>query len=83
MSGENDTGWCHLLLVTCCNPVTLVTGARLPQHIRAPPGMLELLPNPILKGVMECLLSLEPDQAQGLLSVLLGVEALVGQVKEN
>ena len=49
--------------------------------IPAPPGTLKLLPNPVLKGVMEHLLSLESNQPRGPLSVLLGVEALVGQVK--
>ena len=61
----------------------LVTGVRLPWRIPASPGMLKLPLNPSLKGIMEHLLSLETDQPCSPLSVLLGVEALVGQVKEN
>ena len=83
MSGENGAGCCHLLLMTYCNLVTLVAGVRLLWHIPMPPGTFKLPPNPVLKGVMECLLSLEADQTSGPLSVLLGVEAVVGQVKEN
>ena len=76
-------GWCHPLLVTCCHLATLVTGVRLPRCIPMSPGMLKLPLNPILKGVTEHLPLLETDWPHSPLSVLLEVEALVGQVEEN
>ena len=82
MRGDNGAAWCHLLLVMCCDPETLVAGVRLPWHIPMLPGMLKLPPNPVSKGVMKCLLSLDIDWGWGP-PVLLGVEALVGQVKES
>ena len=75
--------WCHLLLVMCCDLETLVAGVRLPWHIPMPLGRLKLLPDPVSKGVMEHLLSLDTDRGWGPPVVLLGVEALVGQVKES
>ena len=75
--------WCHQLLVTCCDLETLVAGVRLLRHIPMPLGMLKLPLNPISKGVVECLLSLDTDQLLGPLTVLLGVEALVGQLKAS
>ena len=45
--------------------------------------MLKLLPNPVSKGVMEHLLSLDTDLGRGPPSVLLGVEALVRPDKES
>ena len=80
MRGDNGMAWCHLLLVTCCNPETLVAGVRLLQHIPMLPGRLKLLPDPVSKGVMEHL-SLDTDWGQGPPVVLLGVEALVGLEK--
>ena len=67
----------------CCDPETLVAGVRLPQRIPMPPGRLKLPPDPVSKGIMECLLSLDTDRGQGPPVVLLGVEALVGQEKES
>ena len=62
MRGDNGVAWCHPLLVTCCDLETLVAGVRLLPHIPMPPGMPKLPPNPVSKGVIECLLSLDTDQ---------------------
>ena len=83
MRGDNGAAWCHPLLVMCCDPETLVAGVRLLQHIPMPLVRLKLPPDPVSKGVMEHLLSLDTDWGRDPLVVLLGVEALVGQVKES
>ena len=83
MRGDNGVAWCHPLLVMCCNLETLVAGVRLPWHIPMLLGRLKPLPDPVSKGVMECLLSLDTDRGWGLLVVLLEVEVLVGQEKES
>ena len=75
--------WCHLLLEMCCDTETLVAGVMLLWHVPMPPGRLKLPPDPVSKGVMEHLLSLDTNWGQSLLVVLLGVEVLVGQEKES
>ena len=83
MRGDNGLAWCHPLLVMCCDPETLVAGVRLPRCIPMLLGRLKLPPDPVSKGVRECLLSLDTDQGWGPPVVLLGVDALVGQEKES